>query len=135
MSYSKLTSVLAPLVLGTGLLTPAALAAPALGQSSTAADNTKTNRGKNGDSAHSADKGAGTSSDLQMSKQIRREVVKDKSLSTYGHNVKILVAGGKVTLKGPVNSDAEKKAIEAHAAQIAGEGNVTNEITVKADSK
>lgn len=103
--------------------------------SSTPADNTRANKGANGKSEHTADKGAGTMSDLQMTKQIRRELMKDKTLSTYGHNVKVLVSSGKVTLKGPVNSDEEKKAIEDHARSIAGDANVTNDISVKGQSK
>jgi osmotically-inducible protein OsmY len=40
-----------------------------------------------------------------------------------------------VTLKGPVHTDEEKKAIEEIATRIAGDGNVTNELTVKGDQK
>ncbi len=84
-----------------------------------------------------ADKGAVTadqqkmnSSDRMIVQRIRSEVVKDKSLSTYAHNVKIIAQGGKVTLKGPVRSQDEKASIETKAAAIAGEGNVTNQIDV-----
>jgi osmotically-inducible protein OsmY len=34
-------------------------------------------------------------------------------------------------LRGPVKSDTEKTAIEQKATEIAGAGNVTNELTVK----
>jgi len=37
-----------------------------------------------------------------------------------------------VTLKGPVRSDEEKKAIEDKAAAVAGAANVKNEITIVA---
>jgi osmotically-inducible protein OsmY len=37
---------------------------------------------------------------------------------------------GKVTLKGPVRSDAEKTAVEAKAAEVAGAANVINNISV-----
>lgn len=125
---------LAGLVVSTALLLP--ITPLMAGQNATTpADNTKANKGVNGKSEHTADKGAGTSSDLKILKEIRRELVKDKSLSTYGHNVKVLVASGKVTLKGPVHTEEEKKAIEAHARSIAGDGNVENEISVKGDSK
>jgi osmotically-inducible protein OsmY len=67
--------------------------------------------------------------------QIRKAVVADKSLSTYAHNVKIIAEHGKVTLKGPVHTEEEKKKIEAIATEVAGPGNVTNEITVKGDKK
>ena len=55
----------------------------------------------------------------------------DKSLSTYAHNVKIISEHGKVTLKGPVRSTAEKQTIEKKAIKVAGAGNVTNEISIK----
>jgi hyperosmotically inducible periplasmic protein len=58
--------------------------------------------------------------------------VKDKSLSTDAHNVKIIASDGKVTLKGPVESEEEKKAVENKATQVAGAENVTSEITVAA---
>ena len=57
--------------------------------------------------------------------------MKDKSLSTYAHNVKIISQNGNVTLKGPVRSEDEKRAIEAKAAEVAGGNNVTNELEIK----
>ena len=60
--------------------------------------------------------------------------MKDKSLSTYAHNVKIISQNGMVTLKGPVRSEEEKKSIEAKANQVAGEGKVTSELDVKPKS-
>jgi osmotically-inducible protein OsmY len=54
----------------------------------------------------------------------------DKSLSTYAHNVKIIVQDGLVTLKGPVRSDDESQAIQAKAQQIAAAATVHNEMTV-----
>ena len=71
-----------------------------------------------------------TASDRQLTAQIRRAIVRDKSLSTDAHNVKIIAQGGSVTLKGAVKSDAEKQAIESKAAQIAGEGKVNSELQV-----
>jgi osmotically-inducible protein OsmY len=64
-------------------------------------------------------------------KEIRKSVVDDKSLSTYGHNVKIIAEHGHVTLKGPVHSDDEKHNIEAKARQVAGDSNVDNQLMVK----
>ena len=69
--------------------------------------------------------------DRQMAAKIRRSVVRDKSLSTYAHNVKIIVVGGAVTLKGPVHSDQEKQIIETMAVNLAGKDKVTDQITVK----
>ena len=99
---------------------------------STAPDNTRANRNT---AVPTADSAKNTMSDTQMMAKIRREVVKDKSLSTYAHNVKIISKHGKVTLRGPVKSDEEKKTIEAYATKIAGDGNVSDEISVKGASK
>jgi osmotically-inducible protein OsmY len=74
-------------------------------------------------------------SDRDMMRHIRRDIVRDKSLSTYGHNVKIIANNGKVTLRGPVRSEEEKHTIEEHARKYAGDGNVTNEVTVKQESQ
>lgn len=77
-----------------------------------------------------ADQAKNSKTDLRMMKQIRRAIVKDKSLSTNAHNVKVVAADGKVTLSGPVKSDEEKKTIEQKATEIAGAGNVNNEMTI-----
>jgi osmotically-inducible protein OsmY len=45
--------------------------------------------------------------------------------------VKVITQNGQVTLKGPVQSDDEKRAIEAKATQIVGENKVTSELEVK----
>jgi hyperosmotically inducible periplasmic protein len=64
---------------------------------------------------------------------IRKAVIADKSLSTYGHNAKIISEHGKVTLKGPVHSEEESGNIEAKAMEVAGHGNVVNRLSVKHD--
>jgi hyperosmotically inducible periplasmic protein len=69
--------------------------------------------------------------DRRLTQQIRHLLMADKTLSTYAHNVKILVHDGQVTLRGPVRSDAEKHAVEDKAKQLAGAGNVTNDLTVQ----
>ena len=57
--------------------------------------------------------------------------MKDKSLSTYAHNVKIITQNGQVTLKGPVRSEDEKKTVETKAYEVAGENNVTSQLDIK----
>jgi len=52
-------------------------------------------------------------------------------LSTYAHNVKIITLNGKVTLKGPVQSDEEKQRIESDLAEIVPADSLTNQLTVK----
>ena len=56
--------------------------------------------------------------------------MQDKSLSTYAHNIKVITQDGKVTLKGPVRTDDEKSTVVAKATQVAGQGNVNDELTV-----
>ena len=98
-----------------------------------APDNTAVNKQDRDRGSPDADHAGNKMSDVQLQKSIRRDVVKDKSLSSYGHNVKVVASKGRVTLRGPVHSDEEKQAIEQHARQYAGEGNVDNQITVKGD--
>jgi osmotically-inducible protein OsmY len=94
------------------------------------ADNTKVNQRDRNPNEPTADQQKENTSDRQLTAQIRRSIVKDKSLSTDAHNVKIIAQGGNVTLKGAVKSDAEKQAIESKATQIAGDGKVTNQLDV-----
>ena len=100
-----------------------------------APDNTAVNKQDRDTNSPTADKAKNNMSDRDMMKNIRREVVADKSISTYGHNVKIISQHGQVTLRGPVHSEDEKKAIEEHARKYAGDGHVDNQITVKGDQK
>jgi hyperosmotically inducible periplasmic protein len=93
-------------------------------------DNTKINQRDRSKSEPTADQQKENRSDRELTRQIRRAIVKDKSLSTYAHNIKIIAQDGMVTLKGPVNTQEEKQAIEAKAAAIAGQGKITNEIEV-----
>jgi hyperosmotically inducible periplasmic protein len=106
------------------------LAAQDATSSQTQPDNTKVNQQDRNSSAPTADQQKENPSDRQLTQQIRRAITKDSSLSTYAHNVKIIVQNGTVTLKGPVRSDEEKQAVEAKAAQIAGADKVTNDLQV-----
>lgn len=95
------------------------------------ADNTKVNERDRKESEPTADDQKNNSSDLEITKQIRQLVMKDKSLSTYAHNIKIIAQDGMVTLKGPVRSDAEKRSVEAKAAEVVGADKVTSELAIK----
>jgi len=105
----------------------------AVGATAQEPDNTKTNKRDRDSSQSTADQAKNTLSDRQIMQNIRKVVVADKSLSTYGHNAKIIAEHGKVTLKGPVHSEEESKNIEAKAREVAGAGNVTNQLSVKGD--
>jgi len=100
-------------------------------QTPPATDNTKTNERDRSANEPTADQQKDTRSDRDITQQIRRSIVNDKSLSTYAHNVKVITQHGQVTLKGPVQSEDEKKAIEAKAAEVAGENKVSSKLNVK----
>jgi hyperosmotically inducible protein len=93
-------------------------------------DNTKVNQRDRDNSQPTADQQKEAKSDRQIAAEIRRSLVKDKSLSTYAHNVKVIVQDGAVTLKGPVRSDDEKQAVQAKAAEVAGADKITNQLGV-----
>ena len=95
------------------------------------ADNTKVNQRDRNANEPTADQQKSNVSDRDLTKQIRQAIVNDKSISTYGHNVKVITQNGMVTLKGPVRSEEEKKAIQAKAAEVAGADKVTDEMDVK----
>jgi hyperosmotically inducible periplasmic protein len=98
---------------------------------SPAPDNTKVNQRDKNQAEPTADQQKENRPDREISRQIRRSIVQDKTLSSYAHNVKIIAENGMVTLKGPVRSDEEKAAIEAKAADIAGKGKVNSQLEVK----
>jgi len=92
-----------------------------------APDNTKVNKTK----SPTADNASNAQADRELMAKIRKSVMDDKSLSTYAHNVKIVVKDGKVTLTGPVRSAEEKATVEKLATDTAGAGNVDSKITIK----
>lgn len=96
-----------------------------------APDNTKVNDRDRNDNAPTADKQKNNKSDVEVTAEIRRSIVSDKTLSTNAHNVKIVAQDGMVTLKGPVHSEAEKTTIEQKAVAVVGQANVTNQLEVK----
>jgi len=100
-------------------------------QSAAPADNTTVNQRDRNPNEPTADLQKNNPSDRDITQQIRRAIMKDKSLSSYAHNVKIITQNGQVTLKGPVRSDEEKRALEAKATEIVGENKVTSELDIK----
>jgi hyperosmotically inducible periplasmic protein len=67
---------------------------------------------------------------LKLTQEIRQAIMADDSLSFTAKNVKIISVDGEVTLRGPVNTEAEKSAIEQHASAVAGVKRVDNQIEV-----
>ena len=94
------------------------------------ADNTQMNKGDSDKDAKTADQQKMNPADRTITQKIRAEIMKDKSLSMYAHNLKIITQDGKVTLKGPVRTSEEKATVEGKATMVAGEGNVTSQIEI-----
>jgi osmotically-inducible protein OsmY len=95
-------------------------------------DNTKVNKQNRDSNQPTADQQKNNATDLELTKNIRRSIMDDKSLSMDAHNVKVISQNGTVTLKGPVKSDAEKSAIVSKAASLAGSADkVVDQMSVK----
>jgi hyperosmotically inducible protein len=106
----------------------AATAIPAFAQ--TPADNTKVNERDRAKGAVTADQQKDNTGDRDVTRKIRQSLIRDKTLSSYAHNVKVIAQDGQVTLKGPVRSDDERRIVEAKATEVAGVGHVTNEMSI-----
>jgi osmotically-inducible protein OsmY len=94
-------------------------------------DNTATNeRDRSGQTRTSGDQ-SNNSADLKTTQAIRQALMKDDGLSTTAKNIKIITAGGQVTLRGPVKT-AEEKAKIAQLAKSAADGaKVDDQLEVK----
>jgi len=104
----------------------------ALAQDTPAADNTSKNqRDRSGETRTSGDQ-SNSPEDVQITATIRRAIVGDHSLSATAKNVKIITADGVVTLRGPVQNEAEKTKIAELAQSAAGNTKIDNQLEVKA---
>ena len=96
----------------------------------TSPDNTRLNaRDRSGDTLTPGDQ-AENQQDLEITRRIRRAITSDDQLSQDAKNIKIVTANGKVTLRGPVKNEQERKAIESIAQQTQG-ATVDNQLEVK----
>jgi osmotically-inducible protein OsmY len=68
--------------------------------------------------------------DIDITANIRKRVV-DTEMSVNAQNVKIITQDGRVTLRGPVKSAAEKQQIEAIATSVAGADKVDSQLEVE----
>jgi hyperosmotically inducible periplasmic protein len=109
-----------------------AFGAATLAVSAQAPDNTRVNKRDRAAGEATADQQKNNRTDLDLTKDIRKSIMDDKSLSTYAHNVKVISQNGTVTLKGPVKSENEKSSIVSKAVSIAGGADkVVDQMSVK----
>jgi hyperosmotically inducible periplasmic protein len=94
------------------------------------ADDTGRNTRDRDGNTLTADKQSNRKSDVEITREIRRAIVKDDSLSTNAHNVKIITRDGAVTLRGPVANKEEKETVAKKAEAINGVGKVDNQLEI-----
>jgi hypothetical protein len=93
-------------------------------------DNTASNvRDRNNSTLTPLDQG-NSQADIDTTAQIRKEIIATDGMSMNARNVKIITMNGRVTLRGPVNSQDEKRQIGDIANRIARAGNVDNQLEV-----
>jgi len=93
-------------------------------------DNSKKNERDRSDATLTAGKQSNDKKDLQLLRDIRRDVTKSDNFSTYAKNVKIITLNGRVILRGPVKTQDEKAAIEAIAKRYAGDSSVDSYLEI-----
>jgi osmotically-inducible protein OsmY len=102
---------------------------------SSAAENSPDNTGKNvrdrSDATLTPGDQGENQQDLEITRKIRRAITSDDQLSQDAKNIKVITTNGKVTLRGPVASDQERKAIDSIVQQIQG-ATVEDQLEVKA---
>jgi hyperosmotically inducible protein len=123
LKFQRLLLALGSLALSASLM--AALAPRR--QDAAAPDTTNLNEDQ---TSPTADQQKMNPSDRALTQRIRKAIHHDKSLSSYGRNIKIFTQHGKVTLRGPVRSEEEKGNLEAKAVSVAGQENVSNQLEV-----
>jgi hyperosmotically inducible periplasmic protein len=111
------------------LVSAAAIAGSAWSQDPNA-DNTGKNVRDRDDQSETATDQSNDPADVKITAEIRKMVVGDDSLSMMAKNVKIITVNGAVTLRGPVETEKEKAAIESHAKHV-GAKKITNELEIK----
>ncbi|MBS1989726.1 MAG: BON domain-containing protein [Cyanobacteria bacterium SZAS LIN-3] len=97
----------------------------------TAPDNTSKNRRDKDLDTLTADKASNKTSDVEITRTLRKAIMDTKGLSMNAQNVKIITKNGAVTLRGPVENDSEKATIDSLVKGCNGVSNYTNQLEVK----
>lgn len=96
------------------------------------ADNTARNKNDVEPAAKTPMDQGQTAPDVKITAEIRRAIMEGKDMSMNAQNCKIITDKGMVTLRGPVDTQAEKDRIDAIAKGVAGVTSVDNQLEVKA---
>lgn len=68
--------------------------------------------------------------DIELTANIRQLLTQDESLSVNAQNIKVISRGGKVTLRGPVETAQERSKVMAMVQKVAGVNSVDNQLEV-----
>lgn len=98
-------------------------------------DNTEKNAERESAGLKNAMDAGQKEAEVKLAANIRQALVREKSLSTYAHNVKVIVNGNSVHLAGPVRTAAERSEVERIARSQAASAKITNEIQVAPQTK
>ena len=101
------------------------------GQTYARVENTGINERDKGGATKTPQNQTNQAQDRELLAAVRRAIVDDKSLSTMAHNVKVLVEGGAVTLRGPVKNADEKAKVESLAKNVKGITSADNQLDVR----
>jgi len=95
-----------------------------------APDNTKINARDRGNQTLTSGNQSNSKRDIKLTSTIRRSIMKS-GLTTLAKNIKIITVNGNVTLRGPVNTEAEKEKIGSLASSVQGVNQLDNQLEVK----
>ena len=108
----------------------ASLTFSAFAQEKPADNSAKNRRDRSGETMTSGDQ-SNASGDIKVTAAIRRAIMKDDSLTMTAKNVKVITEKGMVTLRGPVNTAAEKTTIARLAREAAPQSRIDDQLEVK----
>ena len=94
-------------------------------------DNTGINQRDRAEEALTPGDQGDSPADRDTTRRIRRTITQNDQLSTTAKNIKIITVNGKVTLRGPVKSEAERQQIASLAQSAAGGATIDNQLEVK----
>ena len=92
------------------------------------ADNTGVNKTEKN---FTAEQQSNDPKDVKITSELRRAIMDKKGLSVNAQNVKIIANGGKLTLRGPVDSANEKATIDELANSVSGVSSVDDQLELK----
>lgn len=129
MGFYVTTFLIGGLLVGTGA-TQAQAGEKKAESKQVPADNTKRNESDQKTGAATAEDQSNDKASIDLTAQIRRNLLDAKGLSTNANNVKIITNRQQVLLRGPVASAQEKDRVYKIACDVAGAHAVTNELEV-----